>query len=101
MDIKIEFEHEQFKPPMKTVCVVHDSVLTTSWIKGSTRCKVIICRGIIDAPYYARGVAFCNVPDNFSRVVGRKKALTSAIRHLPRDIRTKIWNKYWKHHKKG
>jgi len=41
------------------------------------------------------GITFCSLSDNFSRAVGRKIALTRAVKNLPKDLRTKIWHEYF------
>ena len=40
------------------------------------------------------GTATCHPHDNFSRRVGRRIALTRAIKNLPREYRKRVWEKY-------
>ena len=47
----------------------------------------------------ARGLAFCSVSNNFCKNIGRRIALTRALKELPEELnnkefRTKIWNAY-------
>ncbi len=44
----------------------------------------------------AIGQTVCSLEDKFEKAVGRRHALTRAIRglHLPREQRTKIWSEY-------
>lgn len=41
------------------------------------------------------GDAWCSLKDPFIRSVGRKLALSRAVEGMPKDMRTKIWDKYW------
>jgi len=40
------------------------------------------------------GESICNEVDNFNKSIGRKIALSRAINHLPKDVRSKIWEDY-------
>jgi hypothetical protein len=53
-----------------------------------TQCKVV-CGSLTHV-----GAADCSPKDNFSRIKGRKIALTRAIKDLPRSDRKVIWNEY-------
>lgn len=41
------------------------------------------------------GESFCLRGDNFSRSDGRKRALTRALEVFDRELRTRVWKKYW------
>lgn len=43
-----------------------------------------------------RGIACCHINDNFDRRIGRRIALTRAVKKLPRAIRSLIWAEYWR-----
>jgi hypothetical protein len=42
------------------------------------------------------GRARASRADQFSRAVGRKLAFTRAIEPLPKDLRTMLWDAYWR-----
>lgn len=41
------------------------------------------------------GISWCNPSDIFSKFVGRKLALTRAVKELDKDFRKTIWDKYF------
>ena len=59
---------------------------------GGRRCSV--AELYIDGTSFSVGLAVCNPRDNFSKVMGRKIALTDAIKPLDRLTRRAIWNQY-------
>ena len=60
---------------------------------------ITICSVMIGEEIH-RAHALCSYDDNFSRPVGRKLALTRAIKGLPRETRKEVWAEYWKRYKK-
>ena len=45
---------------------------------------------------FLRGDAVCHPPDQFKKVVGRKISFRHTVESLPRDLRSKLWNAYFK-----
>lgn len=41
------------------------------------------------------GTALCSSEDNFNYAIGRKVAITRAIKRLPREVRAAIWAAYF------
>ena len=72
-------EKEQFKA--KTVCTIDRKLVDGyDWFRVS------------------RGIAECSKEDSFSRAIGRKIALTRAIKRgssIDKETRTKIWETYF------
>ena len=79
-ELKVTFSHlkpkgdEYFYPPQA---------------KAITFCYITNGDGIMKI-----GHAYCSQSDNFDRKVGRKIALTRAVRGLDKGLRTQIWNTY-------
>jgi cell wall hydrolase len=65
-----------------THCALHEGI-----------CKIKGCAEIAH-PYY--GAAFCHENDQFSKRVGRKLAMSRAIKPLPRSLRQQLWAAYFK-----
>ncbi len=47
-----------------------------------------------DGPPVLYGWAICSERDRFTRKIGRKVALTRAIKDMPRDFRSQVWAAY-------
>lgn len=65
--------------------------------KRRTTCQVLPSAMIaidIDLPLN-EGHAYCCHTDQFNRKVGRKVALTRALRPYPRAVRQAVWHAYW------
>ena len=41
------------------------------------------------------GMALCSVYDKFNRAIGRKLAMTRALKNLDKPTRTAVWDKYF------
>lgn len=59
---------------------------------GNRRCSWAIVK--VNGNDVYQGIAICHPNDNFSRAIGRKRALTDALRLLSKDIRTAVWKEY-------
>ena len=44
-----------------------------------------------------QGESICNPADNFCKSIGRKLALTNAMKSFDRNLRTAIWKEYHRH----
>jgi hypothetical protein len=68
----------------KTDCGVHEGRCPRTNGKESCKAEVVW-----------RGRARASLLDQFTRATGRKIAFTRAIAHLPKELRSKLWNAYW------
>lgn len=84
--IKFRFQHR--------VPVVLELEPGQSLLREGTACKVELpdTVGGMDS---VSGVSVVHPNDSYSRAVGRKQALRSAVEQLPREYRKAIWNAYW------
>lgn len=59
--------------------------------------RVVDCEIYEDGELVALGTAQCSKQDQFVKAVGRKIALTRALKDgmFNKEYRTLIWNKYW------
>ena len=57
---------------------------------GIVHCNI----GCDDGPLSLYGYAVCSRRDRFNRKIGRKVALTRAIKDKPRDFRSQVWAAY-------
>jgi hypothetical protein len=88
--IRFRFEHEQFDPPREGI--------SYRLIRGRTRLTVDIPLGCLGG-WVRWGWAECSISDPFVKAVGRKVALTRALKdypRLPRSTRKAIWEAYLK-----
>jgi hypothetical protein len=58
----------------------------------SRRCSLAMVK--LNKNHAYQGIAVCHPNDNFSRAVGRKRALRDAMYSLPENIRTAVWEEY-------
>ena len=67
--------------------------------RNSVVCQIVLTYPIEDhtvQEIVGRGMASCNLAeDEFSKEIGRRKALTRAIVDLPKSLRTSLWENYW------
>lgn len=75
---KVSFSHRQYH----------------AWCNGHTDCFITY----VDNPenHAAEGRAICSALDQFNKAVGRKVALTRALKPFDKEIRTRFWKAYWK-----
>lgn len=75
----------------------HDPFTSSTCTPRETCCECLTVIGLEtgDFPISTIGRAFCNATDQFNRAIGRRIALTRAIAHFPRAIRTQIWKAYF------
>lgn len=102
--VGVMFKHRMFAKP------VIDERTCDRFMNGITHCEVYRFSesNPIDAQLIATGIGICKWPDPFTRALGRKASLTSALRkrwgHKVNDIpsygftrgdRIAIWDAYW------
>lgn len=75
---KVSFQHTQF--PVGT------------WCHGTTNC---IINDLQDDNNSRIGTAICSRQDQFNRAVGRKVALTRALKPFDKETRTRFWKRYF------
>lgn len=49
----------------------------------------------VDGSPVAVGYADLHPKDNFVKAIGRKIALQRALQEQPKEVRSKLWQKYW------
>ena len=57
--------------------------------------NMTLCIIYTDKTTVGMGFAKCMRVDQFRKSEGRKIALTKAVKTLPREQRSEIWNQYW------
>ena len=79
-NVRIKFMHFTDVPQKKTTCLIEND----------------------EGKVLTKGTAFLYYKDNFDRAIGRKVALTNALKSLTlsKDERVDVWKAYWKSHKK-
>ncbi len=85
--IEFEFEYKYFSPQD----LLDYKKLTSEVPRRAVRVYVIVSQ--TSTSY--EGISVCNPKDRFSKAVGRKLAVTSAIRTLAKPLRTKVWEAYF------
>lgn len=105
--VGVMFKHRMFAKP------VFDDRTCERFMNGVTHCEVYRFSesNPIDAQLIATGTGICKWPDPFTRALGRKASLTSALRKrwgkkdgegtpehgFDRDSRVAIWDAYWRY----
>lgn len=79
--------------PVKVWFQHHNSMPSVYYrqVKVITECRLILPDG---SEFADSGFAACSMGDNFNRNLGRKLALTRAVKDLPKEQRRTIWNAY-------
>jgi len=85
---KVKFYHVRFNKPT----LVPEIAGTAHSIQAITSCVMLK-----DDKEYM-GMAFCSAEDNFSKNIGRKIALSRALKEagFARKIKEQFWNEYFK-----
>lgn len=98
--IGLAFKHKPHAQPK------FDAKLCKRFLNGVTECEIYVLHelgGVEQSTLATVGKGLCKFPDPFVKALGRKQALTSALRkrgqgrHLfGREERHLIWTAYWK-----
>ena len=83
--IEVRFFHQECDPGFiesKTGIVVDEN----------RRCSMAVVT--TDCKTETMGISVCHPKDNFSRSIGRKRALREALFSLSKDIRCAVWDQY-------
>lgn len=100
--VGVTFQHRPYKKP------TFDKATSKHFMNGVTYCEIhkIGPQGAIDTHVLSVGIGICKVPDTFTKKIGRKHSLTSALsKHergdptrpfiFNRIERERIWHAYW------
>lgn len=98
--IGLSFKHRPFTQPK------FDAKLCKRFLNGITDCEIYVLHelgGLEQSTLAATGHGLCKFPDRFAKALGRKAALTSALRKknqkkslFGREERYLIWQAYWR-----
>lgn len=93
--IGMTFRHRKYSKPTL------NSEIAKRFMNGFTRCEIYTIDGR-DAKLIASGIGVAKFPDTFCKALGRKYALTSALRNkigtglvFNKGERQAIWEAYW------
>lgn len=101
-EVGLLFKHHVFEDKDGKRRPVVDFLTCKKPLNGITYCEIYRIIGE-DATIQLCGRSYCKVPDSFNRRLGRKLALTSALRKVDakggriftQEERTLIWAAYW------